>query len=339
MSFVRARHHRSRASTPDAGYVPGVRVYRWDLDKTYLLTEFDRLRDLWRIATEPATAKRSVPGAAPLLRGLGSLDRKPAARIYMLSGSPVQMRPVLEEKLRLDGVRVDTLVLKDSLGNLRRGRLRAIRGQFGYKLPSLLRARVGLGRAVRETCFGDDAEVDALVYSLYADVIAGRVAPDELARVLDAAGAYPDAIAEALDALRRVGQADVVDRIFIRRARGRPESAFAPLGTRVFAVTSWLEAAIVLHGAGELDVGSVEHVRAACAIEGPPLAALFEAILIRGWVVDVAMHRMLDALVGIGVTWEACRPVLERGGHIYVPPAPPAACDYVEVVRAFAQRG
>ena len=317
----------------------GVRVYRWDLDKTYLLTEFDRLRDLWRVATEPATAKQSVPGAAPLLRGLGSLERKPAARIYMLSGSPLQMRPVLEEKLRLDGVRVDTLVLKDSLGNLRRGRLRAVRGQFGYKLPSLLRARVGLGRAVRETCFGDDAEVDALVYSVYADAVAGRVASDQLARILEAAGAYPDAIADATEALRRLGQADVVDRIFIRRARGRPASVFAPLGTRVFAVTSWLEAAIVLYGAGELDVGSVEAVRAACALEGAPLAAIFEGLLARGWVVDLAMQRMLDALAELGPAWEICRPALARGGHVYVPPAPPSACDYVDLVQAFAQRG
>ncbi len=316
-----------------------MRVYRWDLDKTYLLTEFDRLRDLWRVATEPATAKQSVPGASPLLRGLGRPDRKPPARIYMLSGSPVQMRPVLEEKLRLDGVRVDTLVLKDSLGNLRRGRLRAIRGQVGYKLPSLLRARVGLGRAVRETCFGDDAEVDALVYSVYADAVAGRIEPDELARILDAAGAYPDVITDALDALRRVAQADVVDRIFIRRARGGRERAFAPLGTRVFLVGNWLEAAIVLYGAGELDAPSVEAVRHACGLVDAPLAACFEGILSRGWVVDVAMARMLDTLGQLDASWDVCRPVLERGGHVYIPPAAPARCDYVEVVRAFERRG
>jgi phosphoribosylamine--glycine ligase len=46
---------------------------------------------------------------------------------------------------------------------------------------------------VRETLFGDDAEVDALVYSIYADAIAGRLHSEELARVLEAAGGYPEA--------------------------------------------------------------------------------------------------------------------------------------------------
>ena len=35
----------------------------------------------------------------------------------------------------------DRLVLKDSLRHLRRGQVRMLRGQFGYKLPALLKAR------------------------------------------------------------------------------------------------------------------------------------------------------------------------------------------------------
>ena len=45
-------------------------------------------------------------------------------------------------------------------------------------------------RGVRtETLFGDDAEADAFVYSLYADVLAGRVGEDVLARRAASAGA------------------------------------------------------------------------------------------------------------------------------------------------------
>ena len=51
------------------------------------------------------------------------------------------MRSVLEEKLKLDGVVFDELVLKDNVGNLLRGRFRALRGQVGYKLPALLESR------------------------------------------------------------------------------------------------------------------------------------------------------------------------------------------------------
>ena len=49
---------------------PPRHVYRWDLDKTYLKTDFDTLRDLVRSAFERAEAKRAVPGAAALLREL-----------------------------------------------------------------------------------------------------------------------------------------------------------------------------------------------------------------------------------------------------------------------------
>src|SRR5688500_8489017 len=108
-------------------------VFRWDLDKTYLRTEFDTVRDLVRTAFERATMKRTVPGAAALLREIRAVD--PAA-IFILSGSPEQMRRVLEEKLRLDGIRWDTFVLKPSLSQLLRGRFRFVKDQVGYKLSS-----------------------------------------------------------------------------------------------------------------------------------------------------------------------------------------------------------
>ena len=140
------------------------------------------------------------------------------------------LREVLERKLRIDGIRHEALILKDSLGQLRKGRVRAIKEQFGYKLPVLLSARAGLGRACRETLFGDDAEVDALVYSLYADVVSGRVGADAVARIMAAAGAYPDAIRRTLEAIDAVPTADAVERIFIRVEKRRPPAVFLPWG-------------------------------------------------------------------------------------------------------------
>ena len=144
----------------------------------------------------------------------------PAATSVNAVPLTVQTAGVLEAKLRMDGVRFDSFVLKDNLGHLKRGRLRAVRDQFGYKVPALLNGRIGFGAAVRETCFGDDAEADALIYSVYADAVAGRVAPVELSRVLEAARAYPTAVVEALAALRQVERAEAVDRIFIRLDTG-----------------------------------------------------------------------------------------------------------------------
>src|SRR5690606_37930766 len=56
----------NRTATP----APSKLVYRWDLDKTYLRTEFDTVRDLLRTAVESPARKRTVPGASALLREL-----------------------------------------------------------------------------------------------------------------------------------------------------------------------------------------------------------------------------------------------------------------------------
>src|SRR5690349_13085822 len=136
-------------------------VARWDLDKTYLRTDFDTLRDIVRTALERPDQKRTVPGAAALLRELG----RAGVETHILSGSPEQLRARIEAKLRLDGARWDSLTLKPNLQNMLRLRFRAVRGQLGYKLPALLLRRCELsnqrdhrGELVREVLLGDDAE-------------------------------------------------------------------------------------------------------------------------------------------------------------------------------------
>lgn len=171
------------------------------------------------------------------------------------------MRDVLEEKLRLDKVPFESLVLKDNLGNLRRGRFRAIRGQFGYKLPALLASRVNIDDDIGETLFGDDAEVDALIYSVYADVLAGRLTPAQVSRVLEAAGAYPDRIELAMESVPKlVGIGDVVEDVFIHLERRSPPRRFAALGHRVVPVFSWWQAALVLHDRGRLPAEALQEV-------------------------------------------------------------------------------
>src|SRR5687767_4366255 len=117
-------------------------VARWDLDKTYLRTDFETLRDLVRTAIERPDQKRTVPGAAALLRELG----RAGVQTHILSGSPEQLRSRIVEKLRLDGVRYASLTLKPNPGNLLRLRFRALRGPLGYKPPAPLLRRCEMGR-------------------------------------------------------------------------------------------------------------------------------------------------------------------------------------------------
>lgn len=227
---------------PD-GEVAIQHVFRWDLDKTYLHTDFDTWRDLVRTAMETPETKRAVAGATVLLR---ELHRAMPCHVTVLSGSPEQMRATLESKLRLDGIEWNEFILKPSLKNIFRLRFRALRDQVGYKLPALLRSRRGLPGGVAETLFGDDAEADALVYSLYADILAGRVPPRRLAAVLEAARVYPDVREEIVSLAHELPHENPVRRIVIHLERKSDPGFFRRYGPRVVAVRNYLQAALVL---------------------------------------------------------------------------------------------
>jgi len=293
---------------------PPRRIYRWDLDKTYLQTEFDTFAQLVRTALEKATEKQAVPGAAALIR---ELRAQGDTQLCIISGSPKQMRTVLEAKLKLDGVEWDELVLKDNVRNLLRGRFRALRGQVGYKLPVLLESRIHAPVEAEEVLFGDDAEADAFIYSLYADLIAGRVDEAVLGQVLEAAQVYPDDRERIFKAWRAVPRADPVRRIFIHLDRLTPPAYFARYGPRVVPVFNYFQAALVLLADGHLTPAQVARV----AVEmvqtaGHNLLTLsnsFQDLVRRGLPIQSVAAPLLQALEGAlqgpGAVLQAFRPL------------------------------
>lgn len=281
-------------------------IARWDLDKTYLRTEFDTLRDLVRTALEKPAEKRTVPGAASLLRELSSAG----AQIHILSGSPRQMRSRIEEKLRLDGARFDSLTLKPNLENMLRLRLRALRDQLGYKLPALLSSRAALrtprtqtGALVPEVLLGDDAEADAFVYSLYADIVAGRVDDAQLAEIMRRGRTYEDTAAEALRCARLIDKGECVDRILIHLDRQSRPSKFARYGGRVVPFYNYLQAAFVLAEDGHIRPASVARVAVELVIDhrfdGEGLARSYVELRRRGHVRGDLGPRLREAIYGL----------------------------------------
>jgi hypothetical protein len=223
-----------------------VHISRWDLDKTYLRTEFDTVRDLVRTALERADEKRTNPGAATLLREM----KRAGVNVHILSGSPEQMRRRLEDKLRLDGIAWDTFTLKPNLQNVLRLRFRAVKDQLGYKLPALLRTRTDAGESVqdaRETLFGDDAEADAFVYSLYADIMEGRVGEELVHTIGERGRIYEDVLEDVIRRLRLVKPSPVVERILIHLEQQTAPRDFDVYGTRVVPFYNYLQAAFVVH--------------------------------------------------------------------------------------------
>jgi len=268
-------------------------LFCWDLDRTYLDTDIHSVRGMIRSAIEPASAKRAIPGAAALLRGLTS--RAEDAHVAILSGSPTQMRDVIEEKLALDGIRFDQLVLKDNLGNLRRGRFRALRGQLGYKLPQLLRMYAELGQLDRAVLFGDDSEVDALVYMTFGEIAAGRLEPATITRLLELGGAYPDQIHDTLRHIHANPPADILHRAFIHVDQGVPMNTFRLLGPKIVAVFSWFQAALLLARDGLISHRSLRRTLDACEhldhISPEGAASLVQDLVRRGLITaDDAME-------------------------------------------------
>jgi hypothetical protein len=281
-----------------------VHIARWDLDKTYLRTEFDTLRDLVKTALERPDQKRTNPGASTLLREMV----RSGVRVHILSGSPEQMRRRLEDKLRIDGVTWDSFTLKPNLQNVLRFRFRAVKDQLGYKLPALLgsRAKLSEGGAPAaestETLFGDDAEADAYVYSLYADFVAGRVGEDMLLAVLEGGRVYEDVVAEAMEIARTIEHADVVERILIHLDQQTPPGDFQPYGPRVVPFYNYLQAAFVLHEDGRLTADGLLRVAVELVTEhrfdGDALARSYLDLARRG-------HLRGTRLEAVGEAFEA----------------------------------
>lgn len=208
-----------------------------------------------------AEERENIPGSAALLRAIKASTPEPEAHaVYFLSGSPDLIRAVIEKKFTIDGFQPDGFALKPTLSDVMRGRFRAVRGQVPYKLPHLLHGRAATPVGTPETLFGDDAENDAFIYSLYADVVEGQVDPGTVLAVAEDAGAYADQLAQIEEGLACLVHEDAVRRIIIHLDRSTPPEAFAAFGPRVVPVSSHLQTAMILAADGTLPAQVVRWV-------------------------------------------------------------------------------
>ena len=241
--------------------LPVAQIYRWDLDKTYIKTEFETWRGLIRTALQKPEDKANVPGAVSLLRELCRQREHERVVVTFVSGSPTQMRDVLLKKFELDGITPDQLTLKPIVRNILRGRFKAVKGQVGYKLGALLKARSATQLAP-ETLFGDDAEMDAFIYSLYADIVSGRVDAAALRAVLVEAEVYADPMRDILELADAVQIRPTVHRVFINLEGRSAPGRFSVFGARVVPIVNYFQAAIVLWSDGVLPLEGVVRVAA-----------------------------------------------------------------------------
>jgi hypothetical protein len=241
---------------------PPPLLCRWDLDKTYLRSEFDTLRQLWRTARERGEDKVEVPGVPEVLKALRAAAERRGRPlgIYFVSASPPQIGKAIRDKLALDGVAYDGITFKNQLEHLRRGRIRQLREHVGFKLAALLRGRLAGAADARELLFGDDWESDPLTYSLYADVLDGTLERDALAEVLDRIGVDPQIRPEVHTLAGRAAGLAGVERIFINLERRTPPAVFRLYGARVVPTFNYFQTALVLAAEGYVDPDDVGRV-------------------------------------------------------------------------------
>jgi hypothetical protein len=299
---------------------------RWDLDKTYLVSQFESLRYLLRVPFQKAKDKVAVPGVAALIKGVRRTierSRRPVA-VYFLSASPPQIGTAIREKLELDGIVYDGITFKDQMRHLIYARFDAVLEQIGYKLEGLLTsARDSIPGRV-ELLFGDDWESDPFVYSVYADILEGRLTETDVAELLRRAEVgrhYRDRILELLRDERPPAR---VGAIFVLRQRPARAADLDAFGERVVWFDNYFECALKLWDLGVLDLDGVFAVLAHIGFSPAQTAVSFDAVCGRARVERARLAPVRRALLrakvmapvaraGVGRTvWAALRRRFEQ---------------------------
>ena len=238
---------------------PAPLLCRWDVDKTYLRSEFDTLRQLWRTAWERGEDKVAVPGVPEVVKALKAAADRHGRTIatHFVSASPPQIGKAIRDKLALDGVPYDGITFKNQLEHLKRGKFRNLREHVGFKLGELLRGRRLASPGAHELLFGDDWESDPLTYSLYADVLAGVLPGAALGMVLRRIGVDSLLMPELTALAAEVRGGNGVERIFINLARRTPPVALRVFGARLVPTFNYFQTALVLAAMGHLDAVDV----------------------------------------------------------------------------------
>jgi hypothetical protein len=182
-------------------------------------------------------------------------------------------------------------------------RFRALRDQLGYKLPALLATRTAGGdrlEGVHESLFGDDAEADAFVYSLYADIMAGRAGEELVREIFERGRVYEDVTEMTIRCLRMVKPEPVVDRIFIHLEQQTAPRDFAIFGPRVVPFYNYLQPAFVVFECGWLPAESVLRVGAEMVtlhrFDGDALARSYADAAKRGHLEGTKLELLREAL-------------------------------------------
>lgn len=231
-------------------------VFVWDIDKTYLDTTIDSLSGLMTTVLEKALNKKNVPGTNTLMQSLSAYRKQQKGYmyfpIYFISASPPQLEERIYEKFALDNIRPFGCFYKDNLANLRPGRLWRLTKQVGYKLQALLQLRTRLAENVKQICWGDDSETDAIIYNLYSDICSRRLSSNEIRTILEKLNVTGEQVNTILTLQEDIPEQDPVEKIYINLATDTDPDYYLKFGRRTLATYNTFQVALDLYQDGRL---------------------------------------------------------------------------------------
>lgn len=224
-------------------------IFISDIDRTYLDTQIDSLGGLFRAAFEAPERKVNVPGFSTVLRAVrrGPFEQPQKNPIFFLSASPPQMASKILAKMHLDAVDHDGIIFKNQLKHVRSGNFTKLREQLSYKLAALLMIWKAAPKNSKLIFFGDDSESDALVFSLFAEVVAAGVRGKTLFELLTFLGVARQEAIHVAWYSRTLGEARFpVHAAFINLETDSQPQYYDRLGPFIFATDNSLQASLAL---------------------------------------------------------------------------------------------
>jgi hypothetical protein len=236
-------------------------VFVWDLDKTYLDTAMDSLSQLLNTIFERSSHKKNIPGTQTLLQVLAEDWTKQKGQlrfpVFFITASPPQMETRISEKFALDGLHPLGVFYKDNLRNLTPKRFWRLTKQVGYKVQALLQLRLRLKENVRQICWGDDSESDAIIYNLYSDLCSRRRNSSELRQIMKALSVPGEQIEAIFQLQSQIPENDPVEKIYINLATDTDPDYYQKFGRRTVPTYNAFQIALDLHQDHRLDSESI----------------------------------------------------------------------------------
>lgn len=294
-------------------------VYIWDLDKTYLDTSIDSLSGLFQTILERAFSKKNIPGTDTLLQALSQYRKEKRGQqyfpIYFITASPPQMEERIFDKFSIDQINPLGCFYKDNLKNLRPGRLSRLTKQVGYKLQALMQLRCYLHPEVKQVCWGDDSESDAIIYNLYSDICARRLSSNEIRSTLASLYVTGEQVDTILLLQSQVPQQDPVEKIYINLATDTDPDYYLKFGRRTLATTNTFQVALDLFQDLRLDLPGVyavlEDMIHNYGYTPEELCKSYDELIRRGILGQVAFEKTKVFLIEKGILYEGFKPSMD----------------------------